>query len=66
MGQALRGFTKVHRIEFARQQALEAYERANKAVDNRMREEWLKAGALWEEIICQYEMLLKTSESESQ
>lgn len=48
------------RINYARQQAVDAYQRASDEMDNRVREEWLKAARLWEQIIEQYEWLLKS------
>ena len=48
----------MERIVYARRQALEAYNRAAKCVDNRERDEWLKAAALWEALGRQYEILL--------
>lgn len=49
------------RINYARRQAVDAYQRASEEMDNRLREEWLKAARLWEQIIEQYEWLLKSS-----
>src|SRR5579864_1513774 len=63
MGVPQTGFQKVQRIEFARQQALDAYTRANECMDTRQRDEWLKTAALWEAICRQYEMLLKVNEA---
>lgn len=40
---------------------MEAYERANTCMENRQRDEWLKAAALWEAIARQYEMLLRAA-----
>jgi len=53
----------MERIEYARRQALDAYERANACVDTASRDEWLKAAALWEAIGRQYELLLKVQQS---
>ncbi|HEX3429597.1 MAG TPA: hypothetical protein VHT03_01820 [Rhizomicrobium sp.] len=41
---------------------MDAYERAAECIDNGIRDEWLKAAALWEAIGRQYELLLKVSE----
>lgn len=48
----------MQRIEYARRQALDAYARANECIDNRQRDEWIKAAVLWEAIARQYELLL--------
>ena len=53
----------MQRIEYARRQALGAYERASECIDTRMRNEWLKAADMWEELAAQYERLLKMSEA---
>ena len=50
----------MQRIEYARRQALDAYEQAARCMDNRMRDEWLKAAHLWEQLADQYTWLLKT------
>jgi len=52
----------MERIEYARRQALDAYERASECIDNRIRDEWLKTAALWETIACQYQKLLNVTE----
>ena len=44
----------MQRIEYARRQALDAYERAAECVDNASRDEWLKAAGLWEALARQY------------
>ncbi|MGH6878695.1 MAG: hypothetical protein ACREHV_15140 [Rhizomicrobium sp.] len=64
MGVVSRVFKKVQRIEYARRQALDAYARAAECIDNRARDEWLKAAAMWEEIGHQYELFAKMSEAE--
>jgi len=51
----------MERIVYARRQALDAYQRANECVDNRERDEWLKAAAMWEALARQYEVLLNLS-----
>ena len=53
----------LQRIEYARRQALEARENAAACLDNRIREEWEKAAALWEMIAAQYELLRGFEES---
>ena len=52
----------MQRIEYARRQALDAYERAAECIDNASRDEWLKAAGLWEALARQYELLLNVSE----
>jgi len=61
MGQSNGAFS-MERIEYARRQALDAYQRANECMDTRHRDEWLKTAALWEAIGRQYETLLKVDQ----
>jgi hypothetical protein len=51
-----------YRIEFALRQALEARENADGCVDTSTRNEWLKAAALWDAIVRQYQLLVKIGE----
>jgi hypothetical protein len=48
----------MHRIELARREALDAYQRSLECIDNSTREEWLKAAKMWDAIAAQYEKLL--------
>jgi hypothetical protein len=54
----------VSKVEYARRQALEAYGLAAECTDNTVRDAWLKAARMWEELAREYEMLLKNSEAE--
>jgi len=49
----------MHRIEFARREALDAYQKSIECIDNATRDEWLRAAKMWDEIAAQYEKLLK-------
>ena len=49
----------MHRIEFARREALDAYQKSIECIDNATRDEWLKAAKMWDDIVAQYEKLLK-------
>ena len=49
-------------IEYAVGQALSAREEAAACADEKGRQEWLKAAALWEALARQYELVLKITE----
>jgi hypothetical protein len=53
----------LQKIEYARRQILDAHEHAEACLDNRIRDEWLKAAGMWEQVAAQYELLLKISEA---
>jgi hypothetical protein len=53
----------LQKIEYARRQAVDAYARAAEAADSEGRAEWLKAASMWEQLIGQYERLLKILET---
>jgi hypothetical protein len=52
----------LQRIEYARQQAADAYKRATEAGTPEARAEWLVTAEMWESIARQYEMLANLSE----
>jgi len=45
--------------EYARRKALNAYRKAQESLDNRKREEWLKAARQWDQIAEQHVLLLE-------
>lgn len=57
--------TLLRKIEYARRQAVDAYAHASEAMDNGLREEWLEAARMWEELVRHYELLIRSSETES-
>lgn len=56
-----RGVQVFEKIEYARRQAVESYARATECLDIRVRDEWLKAAHIWEQLIEQYELLRRIS-----
>lgn len=48
----------MQRIEYARRQSLDARQKAAECIDNRTRDEWLKAAEMWDALAVQYERLL--------
>jgi hypothetical protein len=52
----------LQKIEYARRQAVDAYDHASDSMDTRIRDEWLKTACMWEKLVRQYELLLSLSE----
>ncbi|HEX4157134.1 MAG TPA: hypothetical protein VHY79_01550 [Rhizomicrobium sp.] len=51
----------LQKIEHARREALAAYRTASESLDTRLREDWLRVAALWEQLAAEYQRLLATS-----
>jgi hypothetical protein len=49
-----------HKIQYARREAINAYKRAQEALDARIGDQWLHAAGMWEDLAWEYERLMKT------
>jgi hypothetical protein len=54
----------LQKIEFARRQSLDAHKAALHCISNNVREEWLKAARMWDELADEYERILKINTRE--